>query len=230
MNKTQWWTYIAPFVLVTLATFMVTMIPALKQKTSLLPFLAAVVIAAWLGGMIPSLIAAVLSAACWSYFIVEPAYTLKLAEDDFIRLCLFILLAVMVSSLYVARERAQRRAESSEQRLSVAMEAARLAIWEYDLQTRQFWTSRGFSEIWPGANGAPINSLAQLQGMVHPDDRTSFIETATRAIDQGEPFDITHGIAGGKSRVRTVGRIRRDPKGRIAKVVGVVIATGATEA
>lgn len=227
--KPRWWVYVVPIFLVTIATFLVTMIPALKQKTSLLPFLAAVVVAAWFGGMIPSLISAFLSAVAWSYFIVEPANTFKLTEDDFIRLLLFIFLAVMVSSLYVARERAQRRAEASERRLSVAMEAARLAIWEYDVPTSRFWTSWGFSDIWPGANGVRIDSLAKLQGMVHSDDRASFIETATRAIEQGEPFDITHRVAGGNSQIRTVGRVHKDHKGKIVKVVGVVVATGATE-
>jgi K+-sensing histidine kinase KdpD len=230
MKKQLWMTYVAPFVLVPLALLVVLGIPALREKTSLLPFLAAVVVTAWFGGMGPSLIAAFLSALLWSLFVVEPSSRLSLTSDDLTRLCLFVLLAVLVSLMYSARQRAQARAEASERRLTVALDAARLAIWEYDIATRKFWTSSGFAQVWRVDGSVVVDSLAKLQGLVHQDDRTRFVETATRAIEQGEPFDVTHRIAGTDVSVRTVGRVHRNPRGQVCKVVGVVVATGAAEA
>ena len=89
----------AVFVLTTLLRYFV------ETDVSVL-YLAAVMFAAWRGGLGAGLVATVLSAALATYFFLPPLYSFSLKAEGVVELVVFALAAVLTSSLSAARERA----------------------------------------------------------------------------------------------------------------------------
>lgn len=83
-------------------------------------YLAAVMFAAWRGGMGAGLLAAFLSVAIASYFFLPPVYSFAVKTDGLVELIVFALAATLIGYLSAARERAlaleqlaRREAESA---------------------------------------------------------------------------------------------------------------------
>jgi len=66
-------------------------------------FLCAVMLSAWLGGVGPGLLAAVLSAAAFAYYFVSPLYSLAVAPEELPRFIIYVLAAILVGSLSAAQ-------------------------------------------------------------------------------------------------------------------------------
>ncbi len=100
---------------VCLAAGLTFLLPPIAQGTPFLFFFAAVMLSAWYGGLGPALLTILLAAAWSNYFLLPPLYSLQVAAPaDMLRLGLFLLVAVLVSSLQArqqwaaAAERVQR--------------------------------------------------------------------------------------------------------------------------
>ncbi|PSR13981.1 histidine kinase [filamentous cyanobacterium CCP3] len=77
-------------------------------------FFAAVMVSAWYGGLGPGLMATVLSTIAINYFYVAPLYTLHINNVGYLtRLSVFVMAALLISSLNQAQRLAQRRAEAN---------------------------------------------------------------------------------------------------------------------
>ena len=72
-------------------------------------FTAAVLFTALRGGLGPALLATALSAVASAFFFLPPTRSLHIGPDDALRLCVFTVVAVVVSSVAAARRRAERR-------------------------------------------------------------------------------------------------------------------------
>ncbi len=86
--------------------------PWMGTSVSIL-FFPAVIVAAMYGGYGPSLLATFLSSCALAYFFVPPAAAFDVGPDDFIRVMVFSIVAVVTASLSAAQKRAemaQRRA------------------------------------------------------------------------------------------------------------------------
>jgi signal transduction histidine kinase len=70
-------------------------------------FFAAVMVSAWYGGLGTGLLATILSAFSLDYFFIAPVYTINLDWQAFLRLGVFLIVAVITSYLTTARRRAE---------------------------------------------------------------------------------------------------------------------------
>src|SRR5258707_3607582 len=66
-------------------------------------FLIGVLFVAWYGGLRPGLLCALLSVAACNLVFAQPSSSLSLGADDLLRLATFMIGAVFVSSLTIAR-------------------------------------------------------------------------------------------------------------------------------
>jgi C4-dicarboxylate-specific signal transduction histidine kinase len=80
--------------------------PMIKPSVSPL-FFAAVMLSAWYGGLGPGLLATALAVVAIDYFFLPPPSTRIIALDEFLRLGVFVLVALLISSLTAARKRAE---------------------------------------------------------------------------------------------------------------------------
>jgi K+-sensing histidine kinase KdpD len=71
------------------------------------PFFLAVILTAWVGGIGPGLLAALLSTLVIAYFFLPPIYSLRFDPVHLPQLLVFFVSAALVSSWSVARRRAE---------------------------------------------------------------------------------------------------------------------------
>jgi C4-dicarboxylate-specific signal transduction histidine kinase len=76
------------------------------QESPVSLFLCAVILSAWFGGVLPGLLATVLSALAFDYYFLAPMYSLYAKTDEIPRLIAFLLSAVFVGALSIAQRSA----------------------------------------------------------------------------------------------------------------------------
>ena len=124
----------------------------------------------------------------------------------------------------------QRRA--LEAQMSLAVEAARIGLWEWDLlSNRQRWSDEqarllGFD---PQAWGeAPLPSYRAFLKAIHPDDRERMIERARQVLEAGELYEDEFRVVLPDSQERWLavrGRVYRDRSGRPVRMAGITLDT-----
>src|SRR6202011_4066098 len=140
--------------------------PVLKDAVPHMTFFPAVMIAAYLGGFWPGLLATILSAVAANYFLTRQLSSFQVTSvNDVAALILFVLVGTIISGLCESLHRARRRIVADERRR--AEEALRetedrfrqLAeniheiFWMRDARDgRVIYISPGFEEVWGRAH------------------------------------------------------------------------------
>jgi K+-sensing histidine kinase KdpD len=163
-------------------------------------FLAAVTVSAWYGGLRPSLLATALAALAVDYFFIAPLYQLELSLDNAVRTLVFVLVALLISWVDAARQRAIEERDQMiirEQEARRAAETANRAKDEFlAMVTHELRTPLSVIKGWAGM---------LLQGKVEGEAVQVALETIKRnaEIQQhliDDLLDISR-IASGKLRV-----------------------------
>jgi PAS domain S-box-containing protein len=149
------------------------------------------------------------------------------SENAFSMQLFLIVIAVPLTALSaVTRERlrAQDVVRESERRLQLALDAAQMGTWEWNVVAdRAVWSER--SREFFGLEGAPEDlTLDQFLHFLHPADRASVAEAARRAIEEGAPYETEYRITrpDGKTRwILSKGIALFDGAGRPTRLVGV---------
>jgi PAS domain S-box-containing protein len=87
----------------------------------------------------------------------------------------------------VERARSEAALRASEDRLRLAIDAGRMAVWEHDTATDQVTASPELNRLL-GYSAETKLSLADLRTRYHPGDRQRLTEAALGAIGKGERF------------------------------------------
>jgi PAS domain S-box-containing protein len=148
-------------------------------------------------------------------------------ENAFSMQLFLIVIAVPLTALSaVTRERlqAQEEVRRSEKRLQLALDAAQMGTWEWNLATdRAAWSERS-REIF-GLERVPEElTLDGFVQLLHPADRASVAEAARRAIEDGTPYETEYRITRPDGRTRWIlskGVALFDGTGRPTRLVGV---------
>jgi PAS domain S-box-containing protein len=98
--------------------------PYTTQNVFLVPFLAAVFGAAWVGGVRPALATTLLAVIAVDYLFAAPRGSFVVAPVDLVRLAVFTVVAVLVAGLVEARDRLLRRLEEQREWLLVTLASA----------------------------------------------------------------------------------------------------------
>ena len=82
-------------------------------------FLFAIAVAAWYGGLGPTIVAVVFSAFAYSYFFTAPLYNFVLGHEDLPHLVLFTSFALLVGWFTLVRRRVERQLQRSRDELEI---------------------------------------------------------------------------------------------------------------
>jgi len=119
----------------------------------------------------------------------------------------------------------ERGAGSSEQRLKVALEAANLGFWDWDLTTGEVFVDRAFCKFLGREEQDQVWTLAYIASLVHPDDHAAFDAAARDALRGSLPLlELNQRIMHADGRwvwIETHGNVTaRDAAGRATRMMG----------
>jgi diguanylate cyclase (GGDEF)-like protein/PAS domain S-box-containing protein len=125
----------------------------------------------------------------------------------------------------IERKRAETELKESEERLQRALEASRLALWDYDVASGTVYLSEAWSEFVGGPKVPTVHSLQGLAAMVPPEDWPVIRAAVVPALKGEQPrYQVEHRVFkpdGGTIWVLSQGRvIERGPDGRARRAVG----------
>jgi PAS domain S-box-containing protein len=122
------------------------------------------------------------------------------------------------------RKSVESALRESEERLRLAMNAAQLATWDYDLKTGNVTWSENLIEM----SGIDQFGRSYDAGMntVHPDDYPR-VEAAVRAsLEEGKPYQAEYRVRGTGGEVTWIlgkGHVKRDSQGTVERLIGVAL-------
>ena len=97
---------------------------------------------------------------------------------------------VLVFRDVVAKRAAESALRTSEERLRLALEAGRMGVWEWNLDTNAVWWSDSLEPIHGLEPGTFSGTLEGFQRLVHPDDREVVGRAMSQAVDSRSSYDI----------------------------------------
>ncbi|HEV2971667.1 MAG TPA: ATP-binding protein [Pirellulales bacterium] len=131
--------------------------------------------------------------------------------------------ALEVKRLRGDKQRAEERLEESERQLHLALEAARMITWTWDMRTGKRSSSPPDSTtIWPPGKAPP--DLDTFFRSIHPDDCQPLFDRVQQTLKDGSGYSVEFRIplpTGGVRWVRGQGRVFRDAAGQPTHLAGV---------
>src|SRR5258706_12507697 len=113
----------------------------------------------------------------------------------------------------------------SEERLRLAVDAAQMGLWEWDmLSNRVSWDAKKY-DVFGLAYGSFAGTKEAFFELVHPEDRLMLETAITRALKDGAPYRNEFRIvapAGDTRWIANLGQVYRDDEGWPLRMIGVV--------
>jgi PAS domain S-box-containing protein len=113
----------------------------------------------------------------------------------------------------------------SEERMSLAAEAANLGMWMWDIPANTIWATEKFRKLFAFGLDEKID-VADIQGRLHPEDRAARQKALRRSLEGGCPYAVEYRLVlpGGTQRwMASQGRAELDNKRQPIRVLGVCI-------
>ncbi|HEY0406506.1 MAG TPA: PAS domain S-box protein, partial [Pyrinomonadaceae bacterium] len=131
---------------------------------------------------------------------------------------------VLVFHEITERRRAEEALRKSEERLHLALEAARMGTWDWNAQINELSWSESLSPIHGIAADAHPENFEGFIELIHMDDRERVTEAVGRALADGTAYDIEFRVPWQDGSVHWVGGVGRafyDDKGQPSRMTGV---------
>ena len=208
---------------------------AIDDNTGYIVLLAAVVLAAWIGGLAGGITAVITTVVLNT--VVFPA---GVAGSDSVAQFLQVLYLVIGSAtaVLVASRRAARdglvdalaevaalaeEVEARDARLELMLAASGTGFWEWDVESGELtWSEAIFRQHGLEPNDRAPEYAAYLDS-IHPDDRETFQSAIRAAIDGSGSFDLDFRIVWADGSVHWThgaGRVFTDETGRAVRMIG----------
>ena len=201
--------------------------------------LAAVVVAAWVGGVLGGLVSLATAALLHGLLtLADPlGWPAAVGSADPFKNVFFVAVGLLVVLLIGSRRAARDRLadalretaalaealEARDQRLELVLAASGTGTWEWDVASGELHWSEAIYEQHGLDPTGPAPEYEAYLAMLHPDDRERFGESVAQVVEQGGRFDLEFRVLGPDGGVRwnhAVGRAFRDSTGRPARMVG----------
>ncbi len=165
-------------------------------------FLAAVIVAAWRGGVVAAIFATLLSVLVGAW-IMPPSNSFRISDtDDVIRLSLFVFLAVLISYMHFARQRAERSLKESEGRLHFSLDSSGVACWDANVKGGTFWKSHNLPVIFGRTEADFATTYEGFFAYIYPEDREFFHLASVGSGANHRDYEISHRVVCGDGTIK----------------------------
>lgn len=118
----------------------------------------------------------------------------------------------------------QEALQKSQERLQLALEAAEVGIWDWNMVTGEAYFSDGWAQMLGYQPDEIAPSFEAWQALIHPQDQPRIQAAITAHVEQGQPYELEHRLRAKDGRwlwVLTRGKVvRRDADGRPLRMAG----------
>ncbi|HEY9826872.1 MAG TPA: PAS domain S-box protein [Stenomitos sp.] len=124
------------------------------------------------------------------------------------------------------RIQAEVALRESEERLRVALDAARMGSWDWHIETNQIIWSESLQRLMGIEPGTFEGSIETLSAMIYPEDRERVFAAIQRSLEQGDAYDIEFRFVRPDGNIRwtcSKGNVLRDTSNRAIRMAGVDI-------
>jgi PAS domain S-box-containing protein len=132
----------------------------------------------------------------------------------------------LASAVWLERDRATRALQQSEERLRLALDAARMGIWFWSVEGNTLVWDESLRQLFDLAPDEKIASYEHLMERIHPEDRVRVAEAVSSAVENGGPLDCEFRVLLSDGRVRWIadqGKVGRDGSGRAVYMTGICL-------
>ncbi|NMF63416.1 PAS domain-containing protein [Brasilonema octagenarum] len=140
-------------------------------------------------------------------------------------------IAIQQSQLYqqaqmelLERQQTQQALQVSEERLRLALDAARMGIWDWNILTNQIVWSASLERLFGMEAGEFDGRYETFLNLLHPEDRAQVQKAIARAVEHREPYDIEFRFFCPSGRIRwavSQGQVFYDQTGRPVRMTGI---------
>ena len=166
-----------------------------------------------LGGISASMLV-MTALAIWGTMHGHGPFLTQTPAENALALQLFLLmLATPLMLLAVAIDDERRSKEAlhvSEERMSLAVESAQLALWDWDVASDRVWMTEEGRKFFGFEPGEPLH-YADLAGRVHPDDGAVRATAIQHALETGGSYEAEYRIILPDGSVRWIAARGRSP-------------------
>ena len=184
------------------------------------PFVAAVLVVAWLGGFRPALLATAVSGAALDYYFLPPPHDWLASPREAVWLIVFGAVCVCTAWVVASRGRVLGRLASSEQLLRLVTDTAPQLIYYVDAGRRYRFVNRPYAERY---GLAPADIIGRhVAEVVSPERYASIERHLTDALaGRRTSFELTRQVEGDVRRLQVI-YVPDVDRGRTRGLVGVV--------
>lgn len=199
-------------------------------------FYMAIALTTWYGGLRPGLLAIVLSMIGVNYFFIPPLYKLQVSTpEEFIRLSLFLAVSLIITLTSTNLRASRRKVEQlsrkllaeSDQRLKLALNAARMGLWDWNIQTGEILWSPEHEQLFGLAPGSFDGKYATFEAYVHPDDRGTVEQSVHRALEDRSSYQCEYRVRWADGSIHWVegrGHAFYDANGDPIRMTGTILS------
>ncbi len=133
---------------------------------------------------------------------------------------------LLIAATVAERRQSEAALRQSEAQLQMALDAARLGIWSWEIPTGKITWSEGIANLYGMRLTDFDGTIDAVFQRVYPDDREALRRKITRTLEDREPFHVEHRVVwpdGSLRWVRAVGDVLRDPTGKPLRLSGVAM-------
>ncbi len=199
-------------------------------------FYIAIIISAWSGGWRPGSVAVVLSTVAIDYWFIPPRFQFRIERlEDGFQIGIFFLVSclinLMTSNFRESKQKieqlSQQLAQENAQQLRMALSAAQMGMWDWNLITGEINWSPEHDDLFGFSPGTFDGKYETFEACLHPEDREKLNQAIARSLRERIPYQHEFRVVWADGSIHWVegrGQAFYNGSGQPVRMAGTIIA------